>query len=76
MGHFGDDLPSQSHDWYNKPVFLTNHVAGTSQIKSNYNQVTTQNYQPTQLLCSCKIFKMRQKFSKQNFKILFHSFFF
>jgi len=30
IGHFGDDLRSQSSDWCKKPVFLTNHLAGTS----------------------------------------------
>jgi len=29
-GHFGDCLSRQSFDWCKKPLFLTNHVAGTS----------------------------------------------
>jgi len=42
IGHFWDDLLSQSHDCCKKLFFLTSHFAATSKNKYNYNQMTTQ----------------------------------
>jgi len=43
IGHFGDNLPSQSLDWC-KTALQANYSAGTSKTKYNNNQAQTQKY--------------------------------
>jgi len=53
----------QSLDWCKLPVHLTNHLAGTSKTKCNYNQITTQKPKQ-QLLQTTNISKTKPKETK------------
>jgi len=43
IGHFGNDLLSQSLDWCNNLVFPTTYLASTSKPDLTATHITTQN---------------------------------